>query len=245
MHVYADTWAHQGFAGLSHEVNTVREIFDHQGNTDHDIHNSLKEWYGSGWFDKMKATVKSRFVNEVAPVGHGPVLSYPDRPFLKWKYIDWKGDTILRNNPEDFLTAVDHMYLVLAKFRKGDPNGTVMPMHSEDRQLISQMLTHTTDPDGEKRHLTWLQAIADGKFSFGRALPEYYAQGPGSWQHEVFPEAQNHSKLEDWFASHGKRELDYPENFAFSHWKLFHDALEGHRTDVLNLILPRYGIVAA
>jgi hypothetical protein len=65
MHVYTDTWAHQGFVGFNHEINDVSKI---NGGVD------------TLFMDKMA----SFFVGEAFPLGHGSLLSYPDRPFLEW-----------------------------------------------------------------------------------------------------------------------------------------------------------------
>ena len=45
MHVYADTWAHQGFAGVNHRVNDIRALDDHD---DHDgtLLGQLSDFFG-------------------------------------------------------------------------------------------------------------------------------------------------------------------------------------------------------
>lgn len=245
MHVYADTWAHQGFAGISHHVNTVQEICDHEGHRDESMHQNLQQFFGSDWFGKIRSFVESKLVNEFAPVGHGPVLSYPDRPYLRWRYVDWKGDTIERDNPKDYMCAVDHMYTALKGFLNGSLSRSQIPMHKQDRQKIEELLRDINDEDGDKRHQAWLNEIRTGRFSFGPDPIEYIPKGPGSWRHEVFPDVPSECSIKEWLNDHDKRKISHPEHFPFSHWKLFHDALECHRTAVLNTILPQFGIVAA
>ncbi len=65
MHVYADTWAHQGFAGVNHRVNDIRALDDHD---DHDgtFLGRIGDFFGDT-FDR----VTSSFVTGVLPLGHG------------------------------------------------------------------------------------------------------------------------------------------------------------------------------
>jgi len=93
MHVYADTFAHQGFAGVNHEVNEVK----HLTSTNPDMDQSF--------FDKMA----SYFLSESFPLGHGAALSYPDQPYLKWNYTNGPGDEVYRDNSKIFKEAVDMM----------------------------------------------------------------------------------------------------------------------------------------
>ena len=114
------------------------------------------------FFQDLKDSIESAFVNKVAPVGHGPVLSYPDRPYLKWQYVDWKDDTIIRDNPKDYMDAVDHMYAAMKAFISGDSKASFIPMHREDRDKIEQIIRENDNEDGECRHKIWLDEIRKG-----------------------------------------------------------------------------------
>ncbi|MES9906835.1 MAG: DUF6765 family protein, partial [Sedimenticola sp.] len=61
MHVLADTWAHQGFAGVSHKINNASGIKDAGGKP----------------AKKLLDKLKGYFVGEALPLGHGAVLTYP------------------------------------------------------------------------------------------------------------------------------------------------------------------------
>jgi len=76
MHVFADTWAHQGFVGVNHEVNEADDILEPNGKP----------------AKKLVHRVASFFVGEALPLGHGAVLSFPDRPYLKWSYTNGRGE---------------------------------------------------------------------------------------------------------------------------------------------------------
>ena len=43
-------------------------------------------------------------------------------PYLRWKYKNGLGDTIVRDNPSDFMDAAQAMYRAITRFRLGDPD---------------------------------------------------------------------------------------------------------------------------
>ncbi len=232
MHVYADTWAHQGFAGVNHAINRVRNVTDIDGKPDADFKQNLKKF-----FNNLVDGVSSQFVSDSLPLGHGAVLSYPDRPYLQWRYIDGLGKQIERDNPKDFLTAADHLYQVMRWFKDDVPMSDGVTIPTADRVLLDNYMRTINDIDGDVRHQRWLQHIADGVFSFGAADVSYQPKGEDSWKYAAVGSRK---------AQGGDRELyDFLPNFMGSDWKKFHDALMAHRHAVLYEILPRYGICAA
>ena len=231
MHVYADTWAHQGFAGVIHQVNDV-QIVDDGGQIDTGFLEKLKGFFGD-FFDN----VASKFVGDTLPLGHGAALSYPDRPYLKWNYKDNNGISVERNNPRDFPEAANEMCKAIQRYRVGDPGANVPGLPVDDRKKITEMLTNITDEEGEERHKKWLKAIGEGYFSFPPVKLEYRAKGTGSWKHQALGTRKSKDKKSETFP--------YDPSFLSSDWKLFHDALQAHRFEVIHDILPRYGICAA
>ncbi len=65
MHAYLDVWAHQGFAGVNHRVNEAKRLLDENDQPDRNLMDRLKNY----------------FISEALPLGHGAVLSHPDRRF--------------------------------------------------------------------------------------------------------------------------------------------------------------------
>lgn len=218
MHVYADTWAHQGFAGIKHEVNDISEV----------------EASGFGAGGRIRAKLLER---AAPPVGHGQAGVLPDMPFLRWSYRNGLGQSIARDNTELFCDAADHMVKWMQRFRAGDPEGEA-PGITDHRNAaaIRRLFTELTDEDGGIRHQAWLAAIAGGHTFIvdGQALaerPDYTPNGPGSWK---------------WQALGRDSVLDVYEmqdGFATSNWKRFHDAAQVHRFTVLHDVLPAYGIL--
>jgi hypothetical protein len=95
------------------------------------------------------------------------------------------------------------------------------------------MMNEVRQEDAEERHPVWLAEIGKGVFTFGAEPLTYTEKGEGSWQHAAFGERG------------GEDDVAYRSEFLRSDWKLFHDALQAHRFDVVHHILPEYGICAA
>ncbi len=222
MHVYADTWAHQGFAGVNHEVNEADDLT-------------------TGDAEEVDVSLRDRianfFVSSALPLGHGAVLSNPDKPYLVWGYTNGLGQRVKRNNPVDFLEAAEHMCMAMRRYRAGDPDADVEGLPAADRTTIDGMLRGIDEEDGEKRHAAWIEAIGAGRFSFGAETLGYVGKGVGSWKHAAIGTDE---KSDD-----RSRDIVYAPEFLQSDWKRFHDALQAHRFCILHDILPRYGICAA
>jgi hypothetical protein len=218
MHVYADTWAHQGFAGVNHAINDVKQIFT--GNGEPDLH--------------LLDRLVSHFITEALPLGHGAVLGHPDKPFLEWSYINGRGEHIQRNNPQDFMDAAQHMCQAMQRYRRQDPQAEVPGLAPEDRQILATLFQSINDEKSHARHQRWLNAIGLGQFSFGPTEVTYQAE---SWK-ETALQTQIDPNDRD-------RVYPYHAGFLTSDWKRFHDALQAHHFFVTRELLPRYGICVA
>jgi hypothetical protein len=213
MHVYADTWAHQGFVGVNHVVNAATDLTGADGEPD----------------VALMDRVKNYFVNTALPLGHGTVLSHPDKPYLVWAYTNGLGERITRNNPDDYIDAAENMCRAMQAFREGDFDANVEGLTAVDRNVIQRLLRDIRGEEGATRHARWLEEIAGGSFSFGADQIGYYET---SWHDAAF-------------STDDEGRYRYAESFLESDWKRFHDALQVHRYDVVHRILPRYGICTA
>lgn len=217
-HVYADTWAHQGFTGTMHDVNKASDIIGEDGKPDL----------------PMTERLKGFFVSSAVPLGHGAVLGHPDRPYLIWGYINGRGESIRRHNPNDFMTAFDALCRMLRRYLLGIPNADVPGLPEPDRTRIAELLSTLKNPDGEARHKQWLDALAQGHFSIGRVALQYTPKGEGSWKHAALGTVKDTDEEDEVF--------HYSPAFETSHWKRFHDALQLHRFRITQTLLPRFGI---
>jgi len=215
MHVYADTWAHQGFAGVKHLVNKVSKIKE-VGDSD-----VFKE-------DLVK------LINPLIPeLGHGRAYIFPDMPFLSWEYVNGHNKKISRDNADIFCEAADGLCKAMKRYILKSPDAAVTGLNTADMAQIRKLFTDLKMKEGADRHEVWLRVIGQGVFSFGPATIAYAEDGKGSWKADALG------------TSRDMPEYVYSDSFLISNWKLFHDALQLHRITVAHDILPRYGICAA
>lgn len=156
-HVFVDTFAHRGFIGERTHLNDVARI----------------ETAAGARLDKMP----------VPPIGHGQVSTYPDRPFLHWRYENSAGEKVERDNPVDFLVAANRLCEEFQRYRLGDPAAAVSGLTQDAKTKVSALMTGITDEDGDARLVKWLEALAKDQFGFGASRPSYIGKGKGSWKH--------------------------------------------------------------
>jgi hypothetical protein len=219
MHIYADTWAHQGFAGVLNQINEVE---------------NAKETSNSGLFDGgLKKFLFDILDDIIPPLGHGRANVLPDMPFLKWQYKDGHGQLINRDNTGQFCNACKAMFKAMKRYQTGDPTATVTDIPIADMKKLRSLFKNIKKKDGEERHKSWLKNIKNGEFSFGSETVKYYPRGSKSWKHTALG------------TSHDVEIYTYDKTFLKSNWKLFHDAIQAHLFYINHDLLPKYGICAA
>lgn len=231
MHVYADTWAHQGFAGVNHKINDIGKLRD-TDDTSNAFLSKLKNFFGN----KFDAEA-SKLVGDTMPLGHGAALSFPDQPYLKWHYKDHNNTKVVRDNTEIFLAASNELCKAMQRFLAGNAGANVPGLRDHEQEKIKMLFQTIRKDDGHKRHEIWLQHISDGYFGFNPVNLTYQAKGVNSWKHEALGTTKMKDDSDDIF--------NYEDKFLLSNWKLFHDALQAHRFHVIHNLLPRYGICVA
>lgn len=128
-HVYADTFAHYGFSGISSRRNKV----DHKSFKFHDLKADMERYIRekaekfrvnyhkeSGFLDN----IKSWFAETLSgALGHGAAVTFPDRPYLVWEfeYEEPKGKSPLRNNPETYLKGCEGLHDIFRRFAQALP----------------------------------------------------------------------------------------------------------------------------
>ncbi|ADL55695.1 DUF6765 family protein [Gallionella capsiferriformans] len=221
LHVYADTWAHQGFAGVTHQINEVEKA---------------RETGKSGIFNKPLSNLLGSFLDDaIPPLGHARAQIFPDMPFLRWQYKNGRGKLIPRDNPADFMAASEQMCIAMRRYILGDPEALVPGLSAQTREQIGTMFATTLSADGDARHQKWLTAIRDGLFTVcGKTdIDDYDPLGKASWKAAALGTSDDLHKY------------GYQSHFLSSNWKEFHDAIQAHRFNVIYNILPKYGICAA
>ena len=182
-------------------------------------------------------------VSDEFPLGHGGALTCPDMPFLKWRYTNGLGESVVRDNTQIFMDAVERIHSAMVCFRKKDSNYTLGDhdrISGQDLAKIKENFLDFEDEEGEDRHRKWVDSIASGDFSFaekGQETLSYIPKGINSWKHEALDTKKEVETKNELFR--------FTSEFIDSDWKLFHDALQIHRIDIIRNILPNYGICAA
>ncbi len=159
LHVYADTWAHQGFAGIVNDINIAHL----------DVESELAE-------------VGSRL--EPLRLGHGMALTYPDQPWRSWQYTDHAGNTIPYNNTEKFLEAADAILRFLRRYRNNDVDDreSVLGLTPAQTELLQEKFTGWTSTHETERHQAWLKSILKGEFFLPGEMLTYSPSNESSWK---------------------------------------------------------------
>ncbi|CAK6716561.1 putative oestroediol dioxygenase [Vibrio harveyi] len=223
MHVYADTFAHQGFAGVIHDYNQVDNL----------------DSPNSSLLERIRDDLLSDGISASSPLGHGAALSFPDRPYTSWTYQNGEGELVERDNTRIFVDAADAMCKVLQCWLQGDvsvnlenqPGLTV-----EQRSIIEQTLSEIDNEEGEVRHAIWVQRLRDGVFGFEPVDLPFEKNGARSWK--VKARGEGFEQDDQWV-------YRYSPDFLSSDWKYFHDALKTYRLEIIRDVLPNYGICIA
>lgn len=229
LHTFVDTWAHQHFVGIVDDFNKIESIeiepLDPYGAT---------PLYGDLTSGVMRF---KEYLADHLPVGHAGVLTFPDMPFLKWRFTRKNGEFVERDNRADFLLAAEAMYNVQRRFIARDATVPATSLPAADRSAIDDLLRNTLSIDGASRHQAWLAAIAAGRFSFGPASVQYVELGEGSWKFQALGKDPDDEADDEVFT--------FDEKFLTSDWKRFHDAVQYHRLFILHRLLPRFGLSAS
>ena len=238
-HVYADTFSHYGFSGVSSRANKIvnDSIEFHSLNPDIQryITEKAKEFEDNypkegGFFDN----IKSWFAEEASgALGHGAVMTYPDRPYLEWDFIyenDPQGARCsTRNNQATFLECcmkLHEMFQRVAKDRVCFSDNTAFMDFSKIESAVREIIR--LQACEQDRIDAWKNAAKQGMlFGMGaEEIPEYDAT---SWHND----RDNLKRTKDSRLA--------PKLPVFG----FYQAAAVHRINVIRHILPEKGLVVA
>ena len=157
-HVYADTFAHYGFVGLSTDCNRVRN-----GSTKVEVRSGSISDYIESKFETFKNRIAGTFA-EAVPVGHGAVATYPDRPYLKWRYIYESGGVVKRDNLDDYMEACEGLHAFFSQFASNNKKHGKMAKPRTWNNLKGEVEKILRKEESkEKRIDLWKKAIKSNK----------------------------------------------------------------------------------
>lgn len=149
LHVLADTWAHQGFAGVNSTVNRVQNlIFNSSGLS---VEKVLKDFISKHQFI-------TDYINDFNPLGHMAAAHCPDRPYLWWKTRDLFSDG--RKNWEEFLEASEEIFRILQQVSCVP----VTDLSDDQKGMLSDCFQDIQNEDFEVRYKEWLRRIHENYF---------------------------------------------------------------------------------
>jgi hypothetical protein len=230
LHVYIDTWAHQGFSGIKSDHNKILSL-------EGDGHSN------DTWLSKLKAVatnaednVEALFLDTISGLGHGAALHFPDMPWATWKYKNAKlEEQIERDNLPDFIEAADMACKAVQGFVNKNSDFQKEPgMADAAKTALRKILTDNRSHDADARLDVFVKAIASGQIpGLAEEIPEYVAKGVGSWKHAATGIAD---------VGDGHAEPSWSRTFEDSHYRKFHDAIKEHRFVVTQEILPAFNV---
>ena len=239
-HVYADTFAHYGFSGVSSRVNRVHFSTLRPVNADPLLLESLpsffKKYSTQGGFLQNFRT----FTSDVASImggtlsgalGHGAVATFPDQPYLDWEFAyemaAISGATnSQRQNVNDYVDGAAALHRMFRDFAKkadifADSAGG---FEFGDIQPVIKSIVGTIG-DRDARIVAWKKALKDGRFT-----------------HNGGEEVVDYSH-DEWRAqTTGLCGLPTPQDATQIPAYRFHFAASLHRQYVLRTLLPKHGI---
>ena len=235
-HVYADTFAHYGFSGVSSRKNKIinnsiyheplkPKIKEHITEKEKEFRKKYKR--ETGFLTNIKSSV-IEFAS--GALGHGAVATYPDRPYLVWnfKYEKPKRNSGTRNNPATFLEGCEALYKMFRKFAQKNTkyaDNSYTQFTNIKSEVEKILLFQATKKD---RIQAWQNAVIKGKLyqNSGLSIPIY---------NKMLWHKQRNSLDKKKYSNKALNKNVYR----------FYQAASVHRNFVLRTLLPKHGLVVA
>jgi hypothetical protein len=235
-HVYADTFAHYGFSGVSSRWNKVHasmiklegldpKIEEYVGKKARDFFNKYGDF--GGLLRNFRTAVYEGIELASGALGHGSVATYPDRPYLQWQFTYERSEhENVRDNPKTYLEASQNLHEMFRLFLEKRPDLSTDTGHefSSIEEAVREILSVQAQCEG--RIEAWQQAARRGALftNDGEEIPPY---NEDEW----------HNQCNKWGTLEGSKEVVELPTYRFM------QAATIHRTFVLRDLLPAHEIV--
>ena len=165
-------------------------------------------------------------------LGHGSVATYPDRPWLVWRFDYERPDAVagmrsLHDNPDTYLKGCRALHDVFRQFARRHPDLRENGGHDFNDIAGSVRAALLTQADKAGRIAVWQDAARSGAL-FGTAGETITDYDGDAWKHQW-------DSLDD--SESYNAAMDLPA------WG-FYQAAALHRTYVLRDLLPKHGLIA-
>lgn len=221
-HVYADTFSHYGFSGISSDLNRVDPDSIKLQIANQTIGDYLKartEKFNNKYLAGKAATAVG--------LGHGSVSTYPDRPFLTWSF-NYQATGVFsgeRVNKTTFLEACQSLHDIFSKFAEANPDycDSQSYCHFHDiREAVAQVIA--VEGGMVERIDAWQNAVASGNIYQNKN------------QEKIPAYAKTFNENISIFRSHSSETIKSTAGYAFL------AAAKYHLNYVLDVLLPRHGL---
>ncbi len=235
-HVYADTFSHYGFSGISSRKNKiVNDSFKFEEiNQGMETYIRKKEAVFKENYPKenFMDNIKSWFAETLSgALGHGAAVTFPDRPFLKWRFQYDGADKMcpLRDNPETFLEACEELHGIfrtVAEKRQDLAEENSFKDFNSIREIVIDVLRTQADQKG--RIQAWKDLALAGEI-IGTGAEKIPSYNEDTWHNQ---------------RDNLKRKKDSSVATSLNIYQ-FYQAAAIHRVNVLRNILPSHGLIVA
>jgi hypothetical protein len=228
LHAYADTFSHQGFSGIASKVNDVEGVRE---NNQIYISNlqllKEKSWKEIG--TRISTFLSELIKDRVVPAyGHGQVYSYPDIPYLEWRYEYDTTDNFssqyqvsrVKNN-ERFIEAFKKIKDILQKFLKNNNQYKDDSIDEVDYKEFNSILTARKVE--EERIADWKEfMLANGLLSSSdQNIIEY---DHNMWLKEAFKDFINCD-----FERRIVNDVHLADDFLQSNWYKYYQGIQWYK----------------
>ncbi|SIN74786.1 DUF6765 family protein [Halodesulfovibrio marinisediminis] len=235
-HIFADTFAHYDFSGVSCRMNYIdnssltilNENEFSEGIKGHIAKRKESFFKKFGFTCSLDSLTSFSAETLSGGLGHGAACTYPDRPYLKWSFVREETDeTIEHNNQEDFLEACEELHKFFVRFGTERKDlCTHEPISFEEiRSHVKTIIS--TPAEMEKRITLWTSTCEEGKITGKKeSIPTYSESGWNDERNDLNHTAHSHEALEQ------------------SPYR-FYQASAALRTFILRDLLPKRGLIVA
>lgn len=230
-HVFADTFAHYDFSGVSSRWNAIDgNSYDLNGDEDPIKEEAKTEIFGKFLQIKnIRAGINELAEHAVGALGHAGAFNYPDIPYLHWSCTRERDQAKLNhNNPETFLQACRELHGKFLSFASGCDEAYIDPLSRQNfddiEAKIIEILNFRDDTVG--RCERWKTAVENNEIyeSSETTIKDF---NPKDWIDQL----------------KGLLDLDTSETVPESNIYRFYQAARQHRTLILRDLLPAQSIV--
>jgi hypothetical protein len=223
LHVYADTFAHQGFSGMLSKVNDIKNC-----QAQSKVHLSLLDRILNFFMDLNQENFDKHFDSFMPAYGHGQVIDYPDLPYLEWSYEydcsdEFNGSykRVEMNNKDRYSRAFTKIKGILQGYLAAFSQYRDESVTVWDCEPLFAALLY---PGSDKARIRNWQSILVAQGLFNPDDHEFLRYDENQWLREAFANFDPNR-----FANRQVEGAILADHFQVSHWYRFYQAVKWYK----------------